>query len=216
MARRASGEYGCSRSTSSNFFAASSNLPLVMRASASANILEGGSGFSALAASPVEAHPASAATQAAHASLFRACHAVKFCLFPSRRMSLLSSRCSWLNHPSCVLARPMCATPSTRINGRETTISELSAPSLWLGGDYGCCWAFRQRVGVLGATCGALETNARPARGADRAQILLVELTPPPRRRSPCRPAPPARAHAATGRWSTPRRRRTAPAAPES
>src|SRR5688572_23119440 len=59
MARRASGEYGCERSRSSNLRAASSNLPLFIRASASAYIFSGGSELRMLVASDEDAQPAS-------------------------------------------------------------------------------------------------------------------------------------------------------------
>src|SRR4029079_19837980 len=91
MARRASGEYGCSRSTSSNFLAASSNLPLDRQASASANILLGESGVRALAASPAPAQPASVAATASSAKPFRACPKLKQDLtFPTCGIRLLS------------------------------------------------------------------------------------------------------------------------------
>ena len=132
MARRASGEYGCSRSTSSNFLAASSNLPLLCRASASANILLGGSGLSARAASPAPAQPPRATTTASSAKPFRACSTLEPLLtFPTCGIRLLSLDDQGPREPQ----RPL--TPSTS-PAPDKSRRCAPAPPLRLGDDYGC------------------------------------------------------------------------------
>ena len=210
MARRASGEYGCSRSTSSNFLAASSNLPLLCRASASANILLGGSGLSARAASPAPAQPPRATTTASSAKPVRACSTLEPLLtFPTCGIRLLSLDDQAPASPK----RPL--TPST---SRAPDKPRLCAPAppLRLGDDYGCYrtgasgFSVTRRCPRRGQNCNAATRAARMKDSSSGRRI-----TPRRRWQSPCRPAWP-RGPAEPGRWSRRPCRRAAPAPPAS